>query len=128
MTRISFQQNQFPISLSIGSPLCITLNNSLLFRLSLWQSWVIENSINLVLSLLKTKLLIEGHSDTVSRSDSNSLIQLFSFSILNEFWFWSWRVKGLKRYPVAFKACTEKFNLWHFSNNVGWLIVSNALE
>ena len=53
-------------TLPIASPLCITLNNSLLLRLCLWLSWE--------LSLLKTKLLLEDHIDTVSRSDFNSSI------------------------------------------------------
>ena len=83
-TRIGFHQNEFPksffvLTLSIALPLCINLNNSLLFRLCLWLSWVVENSINLVLSSLKTKLLFQVYSDTVSRSDSNSSIHFFRF-------------------------------------------------
>ena len=70
----------FVLTLSIAWPLCITLNNSLLFKLCFWLSWVVENSINLVLSSLKTKLLFD---DTVSRPDSNSSRYFFDFSVLN---------------------------------------------
>ena len=61
------------------SLLRITLNNSLLLKLCFWLSWVVENRINLVLWSLKTKLSFEGHSDAVSRSDSNSSIHFFRF-------------------------------------------------
>ena len=69
----------FVFTLSIASLLRITLNNSLLLKLCFWLSWVVENSINLVLWSLKTKLSFEGHSDAVSRSDSNSSIHFFRF-------------------------------------------------
>ena len=42
----------------------------------------VENDINLVLSSLKIKLF-EDHSDTASRSDSNSSIHFLDFSVLN---------------------------------------------
>ena len=114
----------FVWTLSIVSPLCITLNNSLLFRLCFWLSWVVENSINLSLSSLKNNLLLEDHSD-MFLAQSLILQCVFRFSVLNVCTGWnhqyivrnrrwrfllnrlciSWRGQGLKCYPVAHQTC-----------------------
>ena len=138
-----------------------------MFRFCLWLiSWVVENSINLVLSSLKTKLLFEDHSDTISRSDSNSWKHFFRFFSFKCFYRVellpyckepqatfptksimcklqrvrpkmlpcdTWNLFRLTKEPLSttwtncFLSETQ-VNLWRFSNNVRWSIVSNSLE
>ena len=71
---------------------------------------MVENSINLVLSSLKIKLFFEDHSDTVSRSDSNSCIHFFRFFSLERLY----RVESpayYKELQVKFSAKSIMYNL-----------------
>ena len=93
----------FVLTLSVALPLCIISKNSLLFRLCLWLSWVAQNSINLVSSSLKIKILFEDHSDSVSRWGSYFLIhflRFFGFECLC----WVESSRYCKESQVAFSA------------------------